>query len=179
MPRKADTPRLLATQAAAVLPVVGPLAASKSGTGGGARMPPVPAGGNRHAPWTSLAPRVKPLGLHSRLLRARRLVVRSAENYGETLPPMRLNQSAEQSYSRAMGLTTKANKFPDASKPSRNWIDRGVVAATRKVIKSKANTQVQSLGQQIGDAFDNLPGTDSGSGWHRSRSGYSRPRTKP
>lgn len=84
------------------------------------------------------------------------LAAKYAPRVGEAIAP-NLRASAEKSYARALGPTTRENKLLTERQVAPGLIDRGVMAGTRKGLQAKVGAAVQDFGQQIGDAIDALP----------------------
>lgn len=67
-----------------------------------------------------------------------------------------LQSSAERQYSSVLGATTKGNKIR-SGKIVPELIDRGVTAMSVKGLNKQAVAQLQTVGEAIGDKWDNLP----------------------
>lgn len=67
-----------------------------------------------------------------------------------------LKESSTKSYSKALGPTTRANKAI-TTRIAPELAERGEISMSRKGIQSKAAGNVEAVGSQIGEAFDNLP----------------------
>jgi hypothetical protein len=68
-----------------------------------------------------------------------------------------LKSSAQQTYAKVLGPTTKENKLLTQKSVAPGLIDRGVTAMTRRGLQGKIASAVDDFGQQVGDAIDQLP----------------------
>lgn len=142
----------------AAVPFVGPLAAHAGEEIGGTEptydkygnivtpeKPPNPAGGLGEAAGLLAPAAVAPLAKGA---------VRAA---ADSSVPETLRESAETQYGRVLAPTTKGNKYLTSEKVAPGLIQRGVTATTMKGLAAKTASQVQALGQKLGDAYEGLP----------------------
>jgi len=142
---------------ATAIPIIGPAAAEAAETiGGVSDMPPsqtMPSEGPPRAPQVARglgqATALVTPSVASSLARAVRNSSIGAGAAGI------LEDSSSKNYARVLGATTNQNKNITA-RIAPELADRGVWAATRKGLRNTAEQQIQSFGQQIGDAFDAL-----------------------